>query len=64
MITGSSFRKERLAYLVGGNNPTVGDNRETIACQVKWVDADKSERRKSVQKNTPAQSPNMADTEL
>ena len=63
-IPGSSIWEERLAYPVEGNNSTVGNNRETIACQVKWVDADISGRCKSVQENTPAQGPNMADTEL
>jgi group II intron reverse transcriptase/maturase len=63
-VPGSSIWEERLAYPVEGNNSTAGDNRETIACQVKWVDEDTSGRRKSVRKNTPAQGPNMADTEL
>jgi group II intron reverse transcriptase/maturase len=53
-----------LAYPVGGNNSTVGNNRETIACQAKRVNEDISERRESVQENTPAQGSNMVDTEL
>ena len=64
VITGSNIQEEYLAYPVGGNNSTVGNNGETIACQGKWVDENRSGRRKPVQENTLTQGLLMVDTEL
>ena len=64
VILGSNIREERLAHPGVVKNTLVGNNRETIACQDKWVDEDDSRRSNSVQDNTLAQGLTMVDTEL